>query len=153
MTSTADPMRRDGWQQTETLLLLRAVLDEAIHANHVVARRAGMSVSELLTLAHLSRERIGPAEISRRLSVTTAAATGYVNNLVPRGYVERSPHPAARRRTELVISDAGRGAVVRQMLPMFMALDEVDRGLDDAEREVVSRYLAGVLDAYRELRD
>jgi len=146
-------MRRDGWQQTETLLLLRAVLDEAIHANHVVARRAGMSVSELLTLAHLSRERIGPAEISRRLSVTTAAATGIVDKLVARGYVERSPHPADRRRTELVISDAGRGAVVRQMLPMFMALDEVDRGLDDAQREVVSRYLAGVLDAYRELRD
>lgn len=153
MTSTADPMRRNGWQQTESLLLLRAVLDEAIHANHVVARRAGMSVSELLTLAHLSRERIGPAEISRRLSVTTAAATGIVDKLVARGYVDREPHPADRRRTELVISEAGRDAVVRQMLPMFLALDKVDRGLDEAEREVVSRYLAGVLDAYGELRD
>ncbi len=153
MASQPDPLQRRGWPQTESLTALRALINEAIHANHVVARRAGISVSELLTLAHLSMEEIGPAEIARRLAVTAPAATIIVDKLVARGYAERQPHESDRRRTDLVISEAGRTAVVTQMLPMFLALDAVDRALEDDEREVVTRYLGAVLEAYQRLRD
>ncbi|MGN0063574.1 MAG: MarR family winged helix-turn-helix transcriptional regulator [Nocardioides sp.] len=147
------PALAGTWQQTSTLLALRALINEVVHSNHLVARRAGMSVSELVTLAHLSQDRVGPAEIARRLGLTTAATTGIVDKLEQRGYVERHPHPGDRRRTELVISPTGRRRMVELMLPMFTALDDVDAALDEGEREVVQRYLLGALEAYRELRD
>ena len=130
-----------GWDQSGTLVALRELLTTAARMNHVVARRAGISDTELVTLEHLSRERIGPAEVARRLEVSTAAATGIVDRLVSRGHVERQPHPADRRRTELVLTDSGRGEVVGHLLPMFIALDQLDRDFTDEERAVVERYL------------
>ena len=133
-----------GWEETESLRALREVLAAASRINHVVSRRAGLSDTELRTLEHLSRESVGPAEISRRLDVSTAAATGIVDRLVARGHVERQPHADDRRRTNLVLTDAGRREAVTHLLPMFVALDDLDRGFSDAERAVVARYLEGV---------
>src|SRR5688572_11560767 len=95
-----------GWDQTASLIALRELLTTGARLNHVFTRRAGLSESELVTLEHLSRERIGPAEVARRLEVSTAAATGIVDRLVGRGHVERHPHPGDRRRTELVMTDS-----------------------------------------------
>ena len=92
-----------------------------------MARRAGLSETELVTLEHLSREQIGPAEVARRLEVSTAAATGIVDRLVSRGHVERRPHEVDRRRTELDITDSGRGEIVGHLMPMFAALDRPRR--------------------------
>lgn len=154
MTDTAhlpDPMQRGQWRQSSSLGALRGVLNASAHVNSTIARRAGMSVSELLALAHLSIDRIGPAEVARRLSVSTAASTGIVDKLVARGYVDRSAHPGDRRRTELVISEAGREAIVRHMVPMFLAIDTADRELDDHEREIVTRYLVHVKESFDDL--
>lgn len=145
------PQRPDDveeWDQTTTLLALRDLVVAGARVNHVVARRAGLSETELVTLEHLSREQIGPAEVARRLEVSTAAATGIVDRLVARGHVERRPHPADRRRTELVITRSGRGEVVGHLLPMFVALDRLDRSFDDDERAVVERYLRGAIEAF-----
>jgi DNA-binding MarR family transcriptional regulator len=152
-TSPPDLSAPGLWQQTSSLLALRAVLNASVHVNQVVARRAGMSVSEVLALTHLSVDRIGPAEIARRLAVSTAASSGIVDRLVARGHVVRRPDPRDRRRTELVLSDAGRRTVMEQLLPMFAALDRLDRQLDPRERDVVSRYLNGVLDVFVEFVD
>ena len=94
-----------GWDASGTLTALRELLTAGARVNHVVARRAGISDTELVTLEHLSREQIGPAEVARRLEVSTAAATGIVDRLVARGHVERRPHAADRRRTELVLTE------------------------------------------------
>ena len=101
-----------------------------------------------MTLEHLAREQIGPAEVARRLEVSTAAATGIVDRLVSRGHVERRPHAADRRRTELVLTESGRGEVVGHLLPMFIALDQLDRGFTGEERAVVERYLRGAIAAF-----
>lgn len=137
-----------GWDATGTLVALRELLTTGARVNHVVARRAGISDTELVTLEHLSREQIGPAEVARRLEVSTAAATGIVDRLVSRGHVERRPHAADRRRTELVLTDSGRGEVVSHLLPMFVALDQLDRGFTDEERETIERYLRGAVAAF-----
>jgi len=88
-------------QQPPTLLALRDLVAAGSRVNHTVARRAGLSETELVTLEHLTREQIGPAEVARRLEVSPAAATGIVDRLVSRGHVERRPHEVARRRTDL----------------------------------------------------
>jgi DNA-binding MarR family transcriptional regulator len=130
---------------------LRDLVSAGARVNHVVARRAGISDTELVTLEHLSRDQIGPAEVARRLEVSTAAATGIVDRLVARGHVERRPHAADRRRTELVLTASGRGEVVGHLLPMFIALDRLDREFSEEERAVVERYLRGAVDAFEQV--
>lgn len=139
------------WDQTGSLIALRELLTTGARLNHVVARRAGLSESELVTLEHLSREQIGPAEVARRLEVSTAAATGIVDRLVGRGHVERRPHPGDRRRTELVLTDSGRSETVGHLMPMFVALDRLDREFTAEERAVVERYLIGARSALEQV--
>ena len=140
-----------GWDASGTLVALRELLTTGARVNHVVARRAGISDTELVTLEHLSREQIGPAEVARRLEVSTAAATGIVDRLVSRGHVERRPHTADRRRTELVLTDSGRGEVVGHLLPMFVALDRLDREFGEGERATIERYLRGAIAAFEQV--
>lgn len=137
--------------QPTTLLALRDLVAAGSRVNHVVSRRAGLSESELVTLEHLSREQIGPAEVARRLEVSTAAATGIVDRLVSRGHVERRPHEVDRRRTELHITDSGREEIVGHLMPMFMALDRHDASFTPEERELVARYLRGAAEAFEQV--
>lgn len=134
--------------QPPTLQALRDLLAAGSRVTHVVARRAGLSETELVTLEHLAREQIGPAEVARRLEVSTAAATGIVDRLVARGHVERRPHDLDRRRTDLHITDSGRGEVVGHLMPMFAALDRLDRDFTEEERAVVERYLRRAITAF-----
>ena len=151
MAAPESPGRQPGWDQTASLVALRELMTTGARVNHVVARRAGLSESELVTLEHLSREEIGPAEIARRLEVSTAAATGIVDRLVARGHVERQPHAQDRRRTQLVLTESGRGEASGHLMPMFAALDRLDRGFTAAEREVVERYLGGAVAALEQV--
>ncbi len=138
-------------QQPPTLRALRDLVNAGSRVTHAVSRRAGLSESELVTLEHLSREQIGPAEVARRLEVSTAAATGIVDKLVSRGHVERRPHEVDRRRTELHITDSGRGEIIGHLMPMFAALDRHDASFSDEEKAVVERYLRGATDAFEQV--
>ncbi|HWJ81209.1 MAG TPA: MarR family transcriptional regulator [Nocardioides sp.] len=138
----------DGWQQTPSLVALRETIEAGVRVRHVVARRAGLGDSELVALQHLVRAPMGPAALARVLGVSTAASTGVVDRLVERGHVERHPHPADRRRTEVRVTTSGREEVLAHLLPMFVALDECDRSFTAGERDVVERYLRGVIAAF-----
>lgn len=143
------PWVERGQERTQppTLLALRDLVAAGSRVTHVVSRRAGLTETELVTLEHLSREEIGPAEVARRLEVSTAAATGIVDRLVARGHVERRPHELDRRRTDLHITDSGRGEVVGHLMPMFAALDRHDAAFTEEEKVVVERYLRGATQA------
>lgn len=139
---------RPGWHLSGSLQALRAVLAESAHLNRVVARRVGLSDTEMSALAHLSREPMGPGEVARLLDVSTAASTGIVDRLVARGHAERRAHPDDRRRTEVHLTESGKRESASHLLPMFIALDRLDSSFTDEEREVVERYLRGVLEAF-----
>lgn len=139
------------FRQTATLSALRELVDVAGAVPAAVAGRAGLSRTELSTLEHLINGPLGPAELARLLGVTSAATTGIADRLSTRGHVTRRPHPGDRRRTELLITDSAREEVLGHLLPMFRGLAEMDAELDDAEREVVERYLARATEALRRL--
>jgi len=139
--------------QPPTLLALRDLVAAGGRVNHVVSRRAGLSETELVALEHLSREQIGPAEVARRLEVSTAAATGIVDRLVARGHVERRPHEVDRRRTELHITDSGREEIIGHLMPMFAALHRHDGSFSEEEKAVVRRYLRGATEAFERVLD
>lgn len=140
-----------GYRRSASLEALQELVDVAGQVPHEVARRAGLSVSELHSLRHLMTAPMGPVELARELGVTSAASSGVVDRLVGRGHAERRPHPDDGRRTEVVITDSGRVEVLTRLAPMFVGLAEIDSALSDAEREVVERYLRGATAAMRAL--
>lgn len=141
----------DGWEQTGSLLALREAVSAGNRVRHVIARRAGLSETDLVAMEHLLREPAGPGELARRLDMTTAAATGLVDRLVGRGHVERHPHEQDRRRTTVEVTPSGREEVLAHLLPMFVALDRLDRSFTPEERAVVERYLRGATAAFAEV--
>lgn len=141
----------DAWRQTGSLVALREAIEAGARVRHVVARRAGLGDSDLVALQHLVRGPLGPAELARLLEVSTAASTGIVDRLAERGHVERHPHAADRRRTEVRVTPSGREEVLAHLLPMFTALDAWDRSFTDDERALVERYLRGVRAAFEQV--
>jgi len=138
-----------SWRQTGSLDALRECTEAAGRVRGVVARQAGLSESEIIALEHLVRGPLGPAELSRRLDVSTAAATGIVDRLARHGHVTRTPHDQDRRRTQVLVTASGREEVLQRLLPMFRALRELDDSFDPSERAVVERYLRGATQAFR----
>lgn len=137
--------------QTSTLLALRELLDVAGRVGPTIARRASLSHTELQTLELLFEAPMGPADLARRLGVSTAASSGIVDRLTARGHVVRVPHDSDRRRTDVTITESGAAEIVGHLTPMFMALHELDSALDDQAREVVETYLRGATAALRRL--
>ena len=124
-------------------LALRDLLEAGARLRHAVSRRAGLSETEMTALDHLSRYPLGPAEVARRLDVSTAASTGIVDRLVERGHAERRPHADDRRRVDVHLTDSGRAEILAHLAPMFAELARLDATFTPAEREVVERYLRG----------
>ncbi|MBM6405408.1 MarR family transcriptional regulator [Phycicoccus sp. CSK15P-2] len=138
-----------GWRPSGTLDALQELVDVAAQVPQEVARRAGLSTSELHALRHLSGGAMGPVDLARALGVTSAAASGVVDRLAGRGHVERRPHPDDRRRTEVVLTDSGSHEVAVRLAPMFAELARVDSELGPDEQAVVERYLRGATRAMK----
>ncbi|MGL4176450.1 MAG: MarR family winged helix-turn-helix transcriptional regulator [Dermatophilaceae bacterium] len=137
------------WRSSPALEALDELVQVAGQMPHDVARRAGLSTTELHSLRHLSDAEMGPVELARALGVTSAASSGIVDRLETHGHVERRPHPDDRRRTVVALTDSGRTELFRQLAPMFTALAELDADLDDDDRALVERYLRGATAAMR----
>ena len=147
-----DPFGRvGGWRASESLEALRELVDVGSLVGPAIARRARLSHSELAALELLTKGSTGPVHLARELGVTSAASSGIVDRLVARGHAQRRPHPSDGRRTEVVITASGRAEVVGHLMPMFVALQELDAELDTDERAVVTRYLRGATAAMRRL--
>lgn len=129
------------WHRTDTLDALRRLLDTSQRATPALARRAGLSHSEMAVLEHVFAEPVGPSELAQRIGVTTAAVSGIVDRLQARGHVTRQPHPTDGRRTAVVATASGREEMVGYLMPMFLGLAEADEALTDEERAVVLKYL------------
>lgn len=143
--TTSQPGSNTGWvqnwQPSPTLQALRSLLATSSRITPAIARRSGLTHSEIAVLEHILENDAGPSELAGRLGVTSAAASGIVDRLVSRGHVQREPHPTDRRRTVVVATDSGQEEVLGHLMPMFLELAQVDVQLTDDEREVILRFL------------
>jgi DNA-binding MarR family transcriptional regulator len=137
--------------ETSTLRALRELMKVAGQVPGAVARRAGLSETELGALEHLAGGALGPADLARRLGITTAASSGVVDRLVGRGHAERHPHVTDGRRTDVEITASGRAEVLSHLMPMFEGLFVLDSSLEPEEAAVVERYLTEATAALRRL--
>lgn len=141
-----------GLRQSDTLQMVMELTEVSGQLPHAIARRTGLTESELHSLRHLlAGGPVGPNELARTLGVTSAASSGIVDRLEARGHVTRQPHPTDGRRTVVAISDSGRAEVLAQMRPMFEGLVAADARLDDEQRAVVESYLRDLIAAMRTL--
>jgi DNA-binding MarR family transcriptional regulator len=132
-----------------TLSALDELIQAAAAVEPAVARRAGLGTSELQALRHLVDGSRGPVELSHLLGVTSAASSGVVDRLAARGHVQRRPHPADGRRTQVEVTSSGRQELDAMLEPMLARLAAVDASLGEEERTVVGRYLKEVTEALR----
>lgn len=132
-----------------TLSALDELIAAAAAVEPAVARRSGISTSEIQALRHLVDGSLGPVELSHLLGVTSAASSGVVDRLAARGHVRRAPHPADGRRTQVEVTSSGREEIDGLLAPMQARLAEADAALADDERAVVQRYLEDVTEALR----
>lgn len=132
---------------------MRDVLTLASLARVRLADRLGLGLRDLEALEHVMTDpdaQLGPNELSRRLGVTTAAATMGVQRLEREGHLTRAPHPADRRRHVLSVTPRGAGHVMRELGPLLQRLGGVLDDFDAQERAVVLRYLERTAEAYRD---
>lgn len=138
-----------AYEHSPSLEALEELVALAAQTPQAVARRGGLSVSELHSLRHLSSTPMGPVELAKVLGVTSAASSGVVDRLVARGHAERRSRADDGRRTEVVVTESGRREIFALLAPMFTSLAETDNALTDEERVVVERYLRGAIAALR----
>lgn len=131
-----------------TMEALRDLVSASVSLRHAVVRRSGLTETELVALEHLTLGAVGPAELARRLEVTTAASTGIVDRLEARGHVQRKANSVDRRRTEVHLTDTGRAEILAHLRPMLTSLHALDAQFDPAERAVIERYLRGAVAAF-----
>lgn len=51
------------------------------------------------------------------------------------------------------VTDDGRSEILGHLMPMLVAMRELDAGLSESEREVVLRFLAGAIQAFDRVSD
>lgn len=136
-----------------TMVAVQDLVAASVQVRRVVSRHAGLSDLEMAALDHVVAVPSSPGELARLLEVSTAASTGVVDRLERRGHVERRPHPSDRRRIEVHVTPSGRTEIVGHLRPMLDALSELDAGLDEPDRQVVERYLRGVIAAFATITD
>lgn len=144
-------MTTDAPQESPTTTALDQLIQVAGAVEPAVARRAGLSTSELQAMRHLVGGSCGPVELSHLLGVTSAASSGVVDRLAARGHVERRPHPDDGRRTRVEVTPSGRAEIEALMRPVLERLADAEAGLDEQERAVVRRYLDSATSTLREV--
>ncbi len=131
----------EQWDQTGPLTALREILALSPQVQQAVAQRLQMHPGDLIAMEHLMAEPLGPVELSKRLHLTSAAATVAVDRLQSRGHVVREPDPTDGRRTRVVVTESGRNDVFSELLPMFRALATATDGMTTDERALVTAFL------------
>ena len=134
-------------QQDELTDALQRLLQVAPHVREALARQTQLTATDVEIFEHLMAEPLGPAELSRRLHLTTAAASIALDRLESAGHVTRLPHPEDGRRQMVVPTPSGMASVFTTLQPMLTELVQAGDDLSPRQRAVVAAYLNKVTQA------
>jgi DNA-binding MarR family transcriptional regulator len=116
-----------------------------------LARRAGMTESDLDALEHLEAD--GPLtqrELGVRLSLTSGAVTMLVDRLEGDGWVRRQPHPGDRRAVLLTLSSRAVDDAPPGLVSYHTAIRALVARVPAGDRDAITRFLAAAADAAAE---
>jgi DNA-binding MarR family transcriptional regulator len=92
---------------------------------------------------------IGPAELGKRLNITSASTTVLVDRLEQAGYVRRERDPNDRRRIVLVVTETTATRSLAAVRPLADAVASITNKLDQPTRRAVADYLGEVTEVMR----
>lgn len=131
-------------ERIRELLHRKALATERHRA--AVARRLGLSDTEVAALVHLSRHgNLTPSQLGELLFLTSGGVTALTQRLERAGYVDRRPHPRDKRSTVL---SARRGIIDEASglyEPLVSALDWAAAELTEDQRLAVGRFLERIV--------
>lgn len=88
------------------------------------------------------------SELAKRIGVDQPRASRLVQALVEEGHVRREVDPDDARRANIVLTDAGRAAVVEARGARVSAVDRALADFTPAEQEQLATLLARLADAW-----
>jgi len=140
-------MATDGDELGERM---RAVARAQHKFNVSVAHVMDLAPNDVWALEHLLADGpLGPADLARRLGMTSASATTLVDRLEAAGHVSRRPHPTDRRRLVVAPTEQASHDAYAAIALFLADLEAAEADLTAGEREVVARYLDRVIAALR----
>jgi DNA-binding MarR family transcriptional regulator len=136
--------------------LARALRDTeraTVRANAALARRLGLTGTDLAALQHLAARpaELGPVELGSLLGIRSASATVLVDRMEQAGHVRRIPHRTDGRRRVVELTEQSRRAVLAELATLTAAVDRASAKLTEDEAAAATRFLrdcASALHAY-----
>lgn len=115
----------------------------------------GINEKDMQALRHLMRAHqqgvaLGPTDLSRLLSISTASTTALIDRLVSSGHIERRLHPTDRRALELVPTEKSDTEMREFLGPMHERMMAVAASLSPEEAEIIAVFLQRITDALDE---
>lgn len=122
----------------------------ATPVGQVLARRLALSLNDLAALHHLvGASALGPAELGKRLGMSSASATVLVDRLEQAGYVRRERDPHDRRRVVLAATETAERHSLAAVRPLVEEITAITDELDEPTRRTIADYLDRVAEAMR----
>ena len=115
------------------------------HASNL-AHQHGLSSAEFSFVCEVGyRGSMTVSDVARHTALSLGAASGLVERLVQRGFVERQENPANRRSKNVKLTEAGR-ALSQEFDKLYLAyLERAVEGLPGATREGFEHVLEEVV--------
>jgi DNA-binding MarR family transcriptional regulator len=132
--------------------LIRAALHRKALADArqraALARRLGLSDSEVLAVQHLARAgELTPGQLGALLQLSSGGTTALIQRLERAGHVSRHANPPDRRSVVVRLTPAIAAQAADAWAPYVAEIDTLAGELSDTERDIVHRFLQGAADA------
>ena len=113
-----------------------------------LARRLGLTESEVLAVQHLARAgELTPGQLGGLLQLSSGGTTGLVQRLERAGHVTRRAHLQDRRSAVLRLTPAIAAWAGEAWAPFVAELDALVEAMAPDEREAVRRFVEGAAQA------
>ncbi len=136
-------------------LLMTEIISVSKQYQSQLARNLGINSTDLAVLEQVMMTGPqSPSALARRLGLSAAAMTTVVDRLVASENVVRAPHPTDRRGVIVSPTPAAVQRGLDDVMPVMISIDGALNDFDEAQQEIIARYLRRVADLHREhLRD
>ncbi len=144
MSSSGDGVREQGGDITERIATaMRFVIADAVLTNERIARGVGLNVVDLQTFGIIlgSGRPMTAGEISTRTDLPTSTTTRVIDRLEKIGFVRRTTDPGDRRKVVVEAIPERLSEFQDAYAPIMDGMRRLHEGFDDAELEIVARYL------------
>jgi DNA-binding MarR family transcriptional regulator len=113
-----------------------------------LARRLGLTESEVLAVQHLARAgELTPGRLGALLQLSSGGTTALIHRLQRAGHVSRHAHPHDRRSAVVRLTPAIAASATDAWAPFVAEIDALVEAMAEDERELVRRFLDGAAEA------